>query len=64
MNDADRRAWCTQHGINTEIITDQNGQPQLVVDEEGMRRIADLAPNPHQAHALIDQWLAEADAQE
>lgn len=61
MNDADRKAWLARHGINTEVATDEHGNHQLVVDEAGMRQIADLAPDPERAHALIDQWLVEAD---
>ncbi|MEU9444630.1 hypothetical protein AB0D42_27865 [Streptomyces sp. NPDC048304] len=61
MNDADRKAWCARHSITTHLVTDDHGTPQLVVDEAGMRAIADLAPNPDRAHALLDQWFAEAD---
>lgn len=63
MNDADRKAWLAHHGINTHLETDEHGNPQLVIDETGMRQIADLAPNPVRAHAILDQLLAEADAQ-
>jgi hypothetical protein len=61
MNDADCKAFCARHGINTELIIDEHGNPQLVIDESGMRRVADLAPDPDHAHALVDQWLTEAE---
>lgn len=60
-SDADTKAFCARHNINTETIIDDNGTRQLVVDETGMRQLADLAPNPTQAHALLDQMLAQAD---
>jgi hypothetical protein len=63
MNDADAKAWCAAHGIDTQPVTGEDGTTLLTIDEEGMRQIADLAPNPARAHALIDQWITEADMQ-
>lgn len=58
MNDADRKAWLARHGINTHTVADDTGT-HLAVDEDGMRALADLAPDPEQAHALIDQILTD-----
>lgn len=58
MNRADSRAFCAAHGINTDIVTGDDGQPLLTTDETGMRQLADLAPDPVSAHAYVDQLLA------
>ncbi|MER6125258.1 hypothetical protein ABT173_21995 [Streptomyces sp. NPDC001795] len=58
MNDADRKAFLARHGIDTTTVTDRHGS-WLAVDEAGLRQLADLAPDPQAAHALVDQWLAE-----
>lgn len=62
MNDADAKAFCARHGINTRTHTYEDGTTRVAIDEDGMRQLADLAPDPETAHALVDQWLAEADA--
>ncbi|AVH59966.1 MULTISPECIES: hypothetical protein [Streptomyces] len=64
MNDADIKAFCAAHNIKTEIVTDPSGASQLAVNEDGMRQLADLAPDPVRAHALVDQLLTDAAADE
>ena len=54
MTDADLKAWCAQHGINT--VTHDG---QICLDLDGMRAMADHAPNPARAHAILDQMLTE-----
>lgn len=61
MTNADVQALCAQLGINTKTITDSFGRTQLLIDAEGMRRLADHAPiGRDAAHAKVDQLLAEA----
>lgn len=60
MNDADRKAWLAHHGIDTITVTDETGTTHQLLDETGMRALADSAPNPVRAHALVDQLLADA----
>lgn len=62
MNEADCKAWCAAHGINTYAITDEHGNPQIMVDIDAMRQIADSMPDPARAHAALDQLLAKAAA--
>ncbi|EST18922.1 hypothetical protein [Streptomyces roseochromogenus] len=40
-------------------MTDENGATHQLLDEDSMRRLADIAPDPMRAHALVDQILAE-----
>ncbi|MFD7709511.1 hypothetical protein [Streptomyces sp. NPDC059786] len=60
FTDADAKALCDALGIETKTITDATGQQHLVINEEGMRKFADLAPNPVGSHALVDQIMAAA----
>ncbi|WP_369394516.1 hypothetical protein AB5J72_48590 [Streptomyces sp. CG1] len=65
MNDADRKAFLTRHDIDTITVTDENGATQHLLDEDGMRRLADIVPiGPAAAHALVDRWLATARGQD
>ncbi|WP_327268781.1 hypothetical protein OG233_13985 [Streptomyces sp. NBC_01218] len=61
MTDADAKAICAALGVNTKTITDAFGRAQTVIDEAGMRKLADHAPiGATAAHALTDQLLATA----
>lgn len=61
MTDADAKAVCAALGIETNTITDTFGRSHVVVDEAGMRKLADHAPiGAPAAHALVDQILAAA----
>lgn len=53
--DADLKAWCAARGINTIV---HNGQ--LALTGDAMRQMADHAPDPVRAHAILDQLLAQA----
>ncbi|MFH9413975.1 hypothetical protein [Streptomyces rochei] len=62
MTNAELQAYYAGHGIETELSLDDNGDEQVVItSEEGLRRMADLSPNPASAHAMVDQLLAAAD---
>jgi hypothetical protein len=52
--DADLKAWCAAHGINV-ILHDG----RLSLDGEAMRRMADHAPDPDRAHAVLDRLFTE-----
>lgn len=60
-NAADAKAICAHLGIETRTVTDGTGQSHILVDEEGMRRLADSALiGRAAAHAFVDQLLAAA----
>lgn len=61
ITDADAKAICAALGIDTKVITDTFGRQLVVVDEAGMRKLADHAPiGPAAGHAIADQLLARA----
>lgn len=61
FTDADAKAICAELGIETRTITDAFGRSHVVVDEAGMRKLADYAPiGATTAHAMVDQLLAAA----
>lgn len=60
FTEADAKAVCAALGIETTTITDAFGRTHTVVDEAGMRKLADHAPNPARSHALVDQLTAAA----
>ncbi|GGV91802.1 hypothetical protein [Streptomyces massasporeus] len=60
-SDADLKALCAHHGINTTTATDPQGHIYLAVDERAMRQLADISPDPTAAHAILDQLLAETE---
>lgn len=60
FTDADAKAVCAALGIETKTIT-INGKSHVVVDEAGMRKLADHAPIGREAgHALVDRLIAAA----
>lgn len=64
FTDADVKAICAQLGINTRTVTDTFGRSQVVIDEAGMRKLADYAPiGATAAHAMVDQVTAAAHAE-
>ncbi|MBT2425220.1 hypothetical protein J7F02_05850 [Streptomyces sp. ISL-112] len=64
FTDADAKALCAELDVDTEIIT-IDGQPRVVVNEAGMRKLANHAPmGATAAHALIDRALETARAQQ
>lgn len=61
FTDADAKAVCAELGIETKTITDTFGRTHVVVDEAGMRKLADHAPmGSSAAHARVDQIMAAA----
>jgi hypothetical protein len=59
LSDADIKALCAALDIETKTITDTFGQTHIVVDEVGMRKLADHAPIGREAaHAKVDQMFA------
>ncbi|MDX2839495.1 hypothetical protein PV377_10980 [Streptomyces ipomoeae] len=59
LTDADVKAICAHLGIETKTITDTFGRTHVVVDEAGMRKLADHAPIGREAaHAKVDQMFA------
>ena len=59
FTEADAKAVCAALGIETKTITDTFGRAHVVVDTDGMRKLADHAPiGAPAAHALVDQVLA------
>ena len=59
LTDADVKALCAELGIETKTITDTFGRTHVVVDEVGMRKLADHAPiGAVAAHAKVDQMFA------
>ncbi|GAA4999612.1 hypothetical protein [Streptomyces siamensis] len=59
LTDADVKAICAELGIETKTITDTFGRTRAVVDEAGMRKLADHAPiGAVAAHAKVDQMFA------
>jgi hypothetical protein len=61
FSNADVMAICARLGIETRVITDTFGRPLVVIDEAGMRKLADHAPiGATAAHATVDQLLAAA----
>ncbi|MFJ3021459.1 hypothetical protein ACIPH4_10975 [Streptomyces tendae] len=62
MTNAELQAYYAGHGIETELSVDDNGDEQVVITtEEGLRKMADISPDPTRAHAMVDQLLAAAD---
>lgn len=63
LTDADAKALCARLGIETKTIT-IDGQPRVVINEAGMRKLADHAPiGSPAAHAMVDQAMAAAHEQ-
>jgi hypothetical protein len=63
ITDADAKAICAALGIESKVITDTFGRTHVVVDEAGMRKLADHAPiGAAAAHAKVDQIFAAARA--
>lgn len=61
FTDADAKAICAALGIDTKTITDTFGRTHVVIDEAGMRKLADHAPIGAAAgHAITDQITAAA----
>ncbi|BBA99249.1 hypothetical protein RVR_5788 [Actinacidiphila reveromycinica] len=61
MSNADVMALCARLGIETKTITDTFGRTLIVINEAGMRKLADSAPIGSAAgHAIVDQVLAAA----
>lgn len=59
FTDADAKALCAELGIETKTITDTFGRTLTVIDEAGMRKLADHAPmGAPAAHAKVDQMFA------
>ncbi|MEU9894263.1 hypothetical protein ACIBCS_27920 [Streptomyces phaeochromogenes] len=59
LSDADVKAICAALDIETKTITDTFGQTLIVIDEAGMRKLADHAPiGAPAAHAKVDQMMA------
>ncbi|MEV6546400.1 hypothetical protein [Streptomyces sp. NPDC051665] len=59
LTDADVKALCARLDIETKTITDTFGRTHVVVDEAGMRKLADHAPiGAVAAHAKVDQMFA------
>jgi hypothetical protein len=59
MTDDEIKAMCAELGVETKTITDTFGQTHVVVDEAGMRKLADHAPiGATAAHAKVDQMFA------
>ncbi|MFJ8349729.1 hypothetical protein ACIQ9J_25875 [Streptomyces sp. NPDC094153] len=61
FTDADTKAICALLGIETKTVTDTSGRTLTVIDETGMRKLADHAPvGATAAHAMVDQFMAAA----
>ena len=61
FTDADAKAICAELGIETKTITDTFGRTHVVINEAGMRKLADFAPiGATAAHARVDQIMAAA----
>ncbi|KIF69226.1 hypothetical protein HY68_12540 [Streptomyces sp. AcH 505] len=61
LTDADAKAICAQLGIDTKTVTDAFGRTLVLINEAGMRKLADHAPiGPTTAHAMVDQMFAAA----
>lgn len=61
ITDADAKALCAALGIETKTITDTFGRTHTVINEAGMRKLADHAPiGAPAAHAKVDQMFAAA----
>lgn len=59
FTDADAKAICAALGVETKTITDTFGRTHVVIDEAGMRKLADHAPiGAVAAHAKVDQMMA------
>ncbi|MCX4576556.1 hypothetical protein OHB41_25955 [Streptomyces sp. NBC_01571] len=59
FTDVDAKALCDELGVETKTITDTFGRTHLVIDEAGMRKLADHAPiGAVAAHAKVDQMFA------
>lgn len=58
MTDEEAQALCDNLGIATKTLI-IDGEPRVVIDEAGMRQLADHAPiGAPAAHALVDQATA------
>jgi hypothetical protein len=63
FTDADAKALCASLDVDTEIVQ-IDGQPRVVINEAGMRKLADHAPiGAAAAHAMVDEALATMRAQ-
>ena len=62
LTDADAKAICAALGVDTKTITDTFGRTLTVIDEAGMRKLADHSPNPARGNALVDEIMAAARA--
>ncbi|QQM41990.1 hypothetical protein [Streptomyces liliifuscus] len=61
FTDADAKALCAELGIETKTVTDTFGRTLLVINEAGMRKLADHSPyGAPAAHAKVDQIFAAA----
>lgn len=60
ITDADAKAICAALGINTRTITDTFGRTMTVIDEAGMRKLAEHSPNPDRGLVLVDQIMDAA----
>ncbi|WP_438478987.1 hypothetical protein [Streptomyces asiaticus] len=61
FNTPDFLAFAAQLGIKTQVVTDTFGRTDVLIDTDGMRKLADHAPiGATAAHALVDQLLAAA----
>ncbi|MFD5227419.1 hypothetical protein ACFWJ5_02530 [Streptomyces qaidamensis] len=61
FTDADIKTICAALDIDTKTITDASGRTRVVVDEAGIRKLADHAPiGATAAHAMVDQFTAAA----
>ncbi|MCW2899180.1 MAG: hypothetical protein JWO67_1445 [Streptosporangiaceae bacterium] len=59
LSNADIMAFAAEHDIDGHVAPDQNGTPQVWIDEASLRKLADTAPiGSVAAHALVDQILA------
>lgn len=63
MSNADVMALCARLGIETKTVTDTFGRTHALINQAGMRKLADHAPiGAPAAHAMVDQLLAAARA--
>ena len=61
FTDADAKAMCDELGIETKTVTDTFGRTLLVIDEAGLRKLAEHSPmGPVAANARVDQIFAAA----
>lgn len=59
FTDADAKAVCAALGIETKTITDTFGRTHVVINEAGMRKLAEHSPmGAAAAHAKVDQMFA------